>query len=259
MKLYSRTSGKGKTLLMIHGIMCDHTYFDAVADLLNSDYKVITYDRRGYGLDAAEKPTEFSLASQAEDALEVISDEDSVFAVGHSAGSLVALKAALMSPEKISGMLLVEPGLMFNEDSARELRDWNEEMNEYASAKALKKAMQAFNERTGTGGAPKQGTTAESMKRGFNNLTNFIYGELNDIQLCDFDIDDLRAISVPVIIGITEKESLFSRAAESSAKLLGWPVVRISGTHNAPSEKPEEFAETIKKVLGSIENNDLGS
>lgn len=253
MKLHSRTIGTGDTVLMIHGIMCDHTYFDEAAGLLSEKYKVITYDRRGYGIDVSAKPEEFSLASQAADALEVVSGESGIYIVGHSAGSLVALKMALIAPEKIRGMLLVEPGLMFDEASAGELREWNDELNEYARTKALKKAMQAFSSRTGSFGVSRQGgKTASDMKRGFVNLSNFMYGELNDIQLCDFDKEDLMSLPFPVVIGLTEKDSIFSRAAESSAAVLGWPVVRITGSHNAPAENPEEFADTVKEVLGSF-------
>ncbi len=250
MKLHSRTTGSGDTLLMIHGIMCDHTYFDEVAGLLSDSCKVVTYDRRGYGIDVSEKPKDFSLALQAEDALELISGESAVYIVGHSAGSLVALKAALADPQKIKGMFLVEPGLMFDKASAEELKEWNDELNEYARTKALKKAMQAFSFRTGSFGVSKQGgKSAADMKRGFTNLTNFMYGELNDIQLCDFDKDELLALPFPVAIGITEKDSIFSRAARSSAEILGWPVVKVKGSHNAPSENPEEFAVTVKEVL----------
>lgn len=243
MNLYSECRGKGKPLLMIHGIMSDHTYFEKTAAFLENDYQVITYDRRGYGIDSNEIVTDYSLVSQAEDICDIIGCQKPVYVVGHSAGGLVALQFGIMHPELVHAMVLIEPALMFDEEANTKIREWNNQLNKYRDNKDIKGVMRLFADNIGSvKSTSTESSSIEQIKRSFKNVSNFVYGELNDIQICEFEYEKLKQLPFPVFIGITEFESIYSIAAEKSATALNWPVIRFSGSHSAPVDAPEPFA-----------------
>jgi hypothetical protein len=54
-----------------------------------------------------------------------------------------------------------------------------------------------------------------------------------------------------VAAGYVQLCSFFDRSAEEAEK-RGWPVVRLKGTHLHPTLKPQETAEAILRVCGSL-------
>ena len=92
-------------LLLIHGTGGDAASFDAVAPLLSSRYRVLAYDRRGFGR---------AHAAHAEDARAILDERapgEAALVVGTSAGAIVALHLPLLAPERVRGLVLAEPPL----------------------------------------------------------------------------------------------------------------------------------------------------
>jgi pimeloyl-ACP methyl ester carboxylesterase len=103
-------SGEGKAVVCVHGIMVDHTHWDAVEPLLADVAGVVTYDRRGHG-DSEPGPAAYSLADEVADLAAVVAAcEGRVDVVGHSYGGLIALEAALLGPP-IDRLVVYEPSL----------------------------------------------------------------------------------------------------------------------------------------------------
>src|SRR6476646_9490294 len=92
-------------LLLIHGTGCDAAAFDSLVPLLSPRYRVIAYDRRGYG-----RPH----SAHAADALAILDERapgEAAFVVGWSAGAIVALELASLHPSRVRGLVLLEPPL----------------------------------------------------------------------------------------------------------------------------------------------------
>jgi len=92
-------------LLLIHGTGGDGSSWDSLVPLLADRYRVIAYDRRGYGR---------SHAAHAEDARAILDERapgEAALVVGWSAGSIVALELAALHPSRVRGLVLLEPPL----------------------------------------------------------------------------------------------------------------------------------------------------
>jgi pimeloyl-ACP methyl ester carboxylesterase len=107
------------TLLLLHGLGCDHTTWAPVIAALARRYTVIAPDLLGHG--ASAKPrADYSVGGYANamrDLLTVLGI-DKVTVVGHSFGGGVAMQFAYQFPERTERMVLVAPGGLGPEVSA---------------------------------------------------------------------------------------------------------------------------------------------
>ena len=106
-----RRLGSGPALLLIHGLACDSTTWDAVIAPLAERFTIIAPDLLGHG--ASDKPNaDYSLGGYANgmrDLLTVLGI-DRVTVVGHSFGGGVAMQFAYQFPERTERIVLISTG-----------------------------------------------------------------------------------------------------------------------------------------------------
>lgn len=125
-EIYHQVSGEGPVILLTHGFGADHNMWSPQIHLLESQFKVITWDMRGHGQSAS--PSELSAYSEAETVQDMVSLLDLVGAKtaiigGMSLGGYMSLAFHAKYPERVLALLLVDTGPGFKNDQARE--DWN--------------------------------------------------------------------------------------------------------------------------------------
>ncbi|MDB6077772.1 MAG: alpha/beta hydrolase fold protein, partial [Akkermansiaceae bacterium] len=102
----------GRTVLLLHGKNFSGAYWETTAKvLLEKGYRVVMPDQLGFG--KSSKPTGFQytfqdLATQTKGVLDDLKLEK-VTVVGHSMGGMVAVRFALMFPERVEKLALVNP------------------------------------------------------------------------------------------------------------------------------------------------------
>jgi pimeloyl-ACP methyl ester carboxylesterase len=102
-------TGKGPSLLIVHGGTGDRSRWKPLLPLFASDFTVCAMDRRGHG--ESEAGSNYSLGKESEDVAAVVNSRSgSVFVLGHSIGGVHALEAAFLT-NKISKLVLYEPPL----------------------------------------------------------------------------------------------------------------------------------------------------
>ncbi len=120
---YRDWGGRGRPLLLLHGLASNARIWDLTAPRLAGGFRVVALDQRGHGL--SDKPD----GSYAFD--EVTGDLAALIAalglvrplvVGHSWGGNVALQFAANCPDDVCGLVLVDGG--FLEISAFEGMTW---------------------------------------------------------------------------------------------------------------------------------------
>jgi 3-oxoadipate enol-lactonase len=111
-RLRFRDEGSGPAVLLIHGWTLDLEMWEPQAQAMQESYRIIRYDRRGFGLSSGSP----ALADDAADALELCQHAGLArFAVlGTSQGARVAAQLAAGHPERVSCLVLdgVPPGIV---------------------------------------------------------------------------------------------------------------------------------------------------
>jgi len=110
---YRSFGSKGRApILVMHGA----NYFDSydwigVAGALARDRQVIAFDRRGWGESAWSPSKDYSLDAHVDDAVAIAArmDWDKVILMGHSASGRVVVSMAANFPDKIAGLIIVDP------------------------------------------------------------------------------------------------------------------------------------------------------
>lgn len=105
---YEDTGGGGPVVLLSHGFLMDHTMFEPQVAALRDEFRVVTWDERGFG--ATPSGGAFSYWDSARDALGLLDhlDVDRAVLGRMSQGGFVSLRAALLAPERVAALVLID-------------------------------------------------------------------------------------------------------------------------------------------------------
>jgi 3-oxoadipate enol-lactonase len=105
---YTDSGGDGPAVVLSHGYLMDASMFDAQVGALAPQYRVITWDARGHG--GTEAPGPFSYWDSARDVLALLDYLGIKQAVlgGMSQGGFVSLRAAMLAPRRVRGLILID-------------------------------------------------------------------------------------------------------------------------------------------------------
>src|SRR2546427_2002920 len=93
-------TGKGPSLLIVHGGTGDRSRWKPLLPLFASHFTVCAMDRRGHG--ESEAGSNYSLRKEFEDVAAVVNSRpEPIFVLGHSYGAVCALEATFLT-NKIS-------------------------------------------------------------------------------------------------------------------------------------------------------------
>jgi 3-oxoadipate enol-lactonase len=105
---YTESGGAGPAVVLSHGYLMDQSMFDAQVAALAPEFRVITWDERGHGGTSATGP--FSYWDSARDVLALLDHlgiEQAVLG-GMSQGGFLSLRAALLAPQRVRGLILID-------------------------------------------------------------------------------------------------------------------------------------------------------
>lgn len=104
-----RWPGDGQPVVLLHAGVADRRSWHAVADALQPAKGVVAYDMRGYG----ETSGATYGFTHLDDLIAVLDQVASgpVWLVGSSMGGEIAIDAALASPERVAGLVLLAPAV----------------------------------------------------------------------------------------------------------------------------------------------------
>lgn len=104
------TDGEGPPVLLLHGGPgLGYEYMNPVVAELRTDFRVATFQQRGLEPSTLQGP--FTIAQAIDDILSVLDglDWDRVLLIGHSWGAHLALRFTAAHPDRLLGMLAIEP------------------------------------------------------------------------------------------------------------------------------------------------------
>lgn len=106
---YDDTGGEGPVVVLAHGYFMDRTMFAPQVAVLRDRYRVITWDERGFG-DTVFDNRPFTYWDSAGDCLGLLDHLGIERAVigGMSQGGFVSLRVALLAPDRVQGLILLD-------------------------------------------------------------------------------------------------------------------------------------------------------
>lgn len=120
--LHTDIRGEGPTVVLLHGIFSSSKYWSKVADLLDVNYKVIAIDLLGFGNSPKPRNKKYDYQDHIESinaTLEYIGVEGPFILIGHSMGSLIALRYSILYEDRVHRLLLINMPIMLG---TREVR-----------------------------------------------------------------------------------------------------------------------------------------
>ena len=106
---YEDSGGDGPAVILSHGFLMDHEMFAPQVAALAPEFRTITWDERGFGETEFDgKP--FTYWDSARDCLGLLDHlgiEQAVLA-GMSQGGFLSLRAALLAPERVRALVLID-------------------------------------------------------------------------------------------------------------------------------------------------------
>jgi len=98
-----------RTMVLLHSGVCDRRSWYWTADRLTDLGTLIAYDRRGFG-DSPVSPGPYRDVDDLWAVVDRVTDGP-VWLVGSSMGGLLALDAAVTSPDRVAGLVLLSPAI----------------------------------------------------------------------------------------------------------------------------------------------------
>lgn len=102
--------GDGQDIVFVHAEVMDQRMWEPQVDLLKDQFRVLTFDRMGYG-DSPDWTPNLPAVDRMRSVLAEASVHDAVI-VGSSEGAAIALDYALANPSLVRALVLVSPRLI---------------------------------------------------------------------------------------------------------------------------------------------------
>jgi 3-oxoadipate enol-lactonase len=105
---YTDSGGDGAAVIFSHGFLMDGSMFDAQVEALRGTFRCVAWDERGHGDTPADAP--FTYWDSAEDALALLTHLGIAQAtfVGMSQGGFISMRAALLAPDRVRALVLID-------------------------------------------------------------------------------------------------------------------------------------------------------
>ena len=240
-------TGKGPSLLIVHGGTGDRGRWKSLLPLFASHFTVCAMDRRGHG--ESEAGAKYSLRREVEDVAAVVNSRPGpIFVLGHSIGGVFALEAAFLT-NKISKLILYEPPL--------------QDLDHTAVAGRMEKMIQAGDREQALVTFLREIVMVSpdeiaSMKRqaawpGRVSGIDIQIREIRALSKYRFDAKRMRALKTPTLLlaGNKTASPQLKQALNSLMDTLPKRtlVVFEGQEHNAMDRIPKQFAETVANFL----------
>jgi len=254
-RVYYEVAGQGVPIVFVHAGIADRRMWDAQCDAFARNYRVMRYDRRGFGNTFMVAGT-FSHRRDLQALLEFLEIENA-YLVGCSQGAKTIIDFALEHPQMVRALVVVSPalsGFAFAGELPKQAAqlDAADEAGDLDQINELE--LQIWVD--GPHRSPAQvDAKVRELVREMNRLALQTPEDLGDEQPLDPPAADrLGSIRVPtlVITGDLDTPKTLAAADFITHHVAGARRVTVTGTAHMPNmEQPEEFNRHVLSFLGN--------
>ncbi|MBA2368894.1 MAG: alpha/beta hydrolase [Candidatus Protochlamydia sp.] len=253
---FEDSAGKGPALVFMHGFLMDQSLFDSQVKELSPHYRCIRWDARCFG-QTQWNGNPFTLYDSVNDCFGLMDflEIDSAILIGMSQGGYCALRAALTTPKRVKGLVLMSTQSSIDSEilktGYREMRDVWQQVGPVAPLlEGLATAILGPNEAPGMKAywniwLPKwKEYSGQAIFHAMNNLLerDEITHRLHDISCPAFVTHGTEDNAIPTAIG-----------EELSKKLPNCKgFVVAPGAHAVNMTNPKMINQELKKFLDGL-------
>lgn len=244
--IYYERHGSGPAILFVHGSGGHHAAWWQQVAALRAEFTVVTVDLRGFGRSDSSMP-EFDGQDFPGDVVAVLDAEQltDVMVVGQSIGSVAALRAALLRPDRVSAAVL---GHSLGGIS-------HPELTELAAADRAEAVKLPVIDRLLTKRFQQERADLTFL---FQQMGTFNVAKMADLRNLDTDgpsLDDIRDSGVKVAFLVSEKDAVLSEKTVTRAHelLLGSHLEIVPGApHSMYWEVPAQYNAAVAHLRRTL-------
>lgn len=244
--IYYERHGSGPAILFVHGSGGHHAIWWQQVAALREEFTVVTVDLRGFGKSDSSMP-EFDGQDFPGDLIAVLDQEDltDVMLVGQSIGSVAALRAGLLRPERVSSVVL---GHSLGGISHPELK-------ELAAADRAEAVKLPVIDRLLTKKFQQERADLTFL---FQQMGTFNVAKMQDLRNLDTNgpsLEDIQNSGVRVAFLAGEKDAVLSvKTVTRAHELLAGSHLEIvqDGPHSMYWETPEQYNAAVADLRRTL-------
>lgn len=256
--LYYEVAGKGTPLVLIHGWSLNSRMWDTQVPTLSKRFRVIRYDRRGFGKSSGSEDVSWDAAD-----LNALLDQLGVkkaHVLGLSQGARVAMQFARDYPDRVASLILHGPSppdgfLPWSGADRTKFDEW--------TTLARERGMDAFRREWSAHplmeippGHSRARASLDEILAAYRG-GRFLSPVPPSGPVAPITMDDLRRIGVPTLVLSGEREVPFLQIV---ARALAYyiPSARLvvvqGGGHMVNMIEPDRYNTAVLNFLGSVNN-----
>jgi 3-oxoadipate enol-lactonase len=255
-KFHYEISGEGYPLILVHAGIADGRMWNDQLDVFAQHYKVLRYDRRGFG-NTSMVTGSFSHHADLYELLKFLKIERA-FLVGCSQGAKTVLDLSLEHPEMTAALVLVSPalgGFIYDGEPPKQAKqlDLAEEAGDLDQVNELE--LQIWVD--GPHRAPTQVDPAmRKLVEEMNGIALRTPEDMGDEQALEpAAVNRLGEVFAPtlVITGDLDTTKTIAAAGHLREHITSAQHIIMTGTAHLPNmEKPDEFNYHVLSFLGNL-------
>lgn len=249
-RLFYEDMGKGKPLMLLHGLSSNHQMFYREKEYLKDKFRLIALDSRGHG--ESDKPEEFTLEDHIEDTVALLDHLrlDSVYVLGISMGSYIAQGVAIRQPKRVEKLILAATKSFGTQSSMTELFErYKEDFAGLSIPEKLNLSSKFIFHDLKT-----VNTWQKEISKRSRMLTNKQQGAAaNALKNFDFR-DDLKRITAETLVISGKYDGLNppAKGRETAVLIPDADYMEFQDSGHAPNvEQGRLFLGVVEKFLGS--------
>jgi 3-oxoadipate enol-lactonase len=255
--LHYDVAGNGDALILIHGGLLTKEMWDGAFEKFAQRYRVVRYDARNHGRSRSEEATfaHFEDLRMLMDGLKI----DKAVLMGLSLGSKTAIDFSLKYPNRVSGLVLVAPGLSGFKPHGPEEEAYEKKFNAAVQSGDMEKMIEAFMEAWTYGprrSAEQVDPVVRDKIRDMARITVKTWNsQTKELILSPPAIIRLADIKVPTlaVVGDIDMPNILEIVALLEKSIPHFQKVVIPGTaHMVNLEKPQEFDRAVQPFLDAV-------
>jgi pimeloyl-ACP methyl ester carboxylesterase len=256
-EIFYEETGAGEPLLLIAGFACDHANWYKITPLLNSSYRLITFDNRGVGQSSSPEGP-YSIHQMAEDAAGLLAaiGLDRVHVAGHSMGGQIAVELALNYPGRVKSLMLLSSCAKVDQRGKAVIESWGDLPRLVDPVTGIRLSLPwVYTSRFYETPGAIDNVVNEMLSNPFPPSLSGIYQQSRAITGYDA-VARLGGIKCPTLVVVGDEDILgglpFSQRLVDGIRGAQLLILEKAG-HGLPTESPEVTAAAMSDFLSSLD------